>query len=140
MESSSRSVLLVGAQTIRAGSATWSLNPVSSDWNTAANWSPATVPNGPADPATFDVSNTTGVSLSATTEVSEIVFNPGASAYTIRAPKKQQTGLTISGRGVINRSGVGQSFVAPFFGTDFPGPTIVFRRNARRRPHHFYRD
>jgi len=32
-----------------AGSATWKLNPTSGDWNTAANWSPSTVPNGAAD-------------------------------------------------------------------------------------------
>ena len=36
-----------------AGSATWNLNPTSSDWNTATNWTPATVPNGPTDVATF---------------------------------------------------------------------------------------
>jgi hypothetical protein len=42
-----------------AGSATWLSSPLSSDWNTAANWMPNTVPNGPADVASFDVSNTT---------------------------------------------------------------------------------
>jgi hypothetical protein len=34
------------------GSATWKLNPGSGDWNTASNWMPATVPNGPSDVAT----------------------------------------------------------------------------------------
>src|SRR6266446_2574459 len=29
------------------GSATWNLNPTSGDWNTATNWTPETVPNGP---------------------------------------------------------------------------------------------
>jgi len=48
---------------IYADSATWNLNPTSNDWNTAANWTPATVPDGPLDVATFAVSNTTGVSL-----------------------------------------------------------------------------
>src|SRR5439155_17434789 len=37
----------------RAGSATWNLNPMSGDWNTAANWTPATVPNSPADTASY---------------------------------------------------------------------------------------
>jgi len=39
-----------------ATDATWNLNPTSSDWNTAANWTPNTVPTGTA---TFEVSNTT---------------------------------------------------------------------------------
>ena len=69
----------------RAGSATWDLNPGSGDWNTATNWTPATVPNGPADTATFALSNTTSVSLSADTEVDTIMFNPGASVYTVTA-------------------------------------------------------
>ena len=34
------------SNSVRAGSATWDLNPGSGDWNTATNWTPATVPNG----------------------------------------------------------------------------------------------
>src|SRR5690348_2693172 len=90
-----------------AGSATWSANPVNSDWNTAANWIPATVPNGPADIATFDQSNITAVSISAGTEVNAILFNPGASAFTMTVPGTVI--LTLSGDGIINNSGVGQN-------------------------------
>jgi len=32
-----------------AGSATWNLNPTNEDWNTAANWTPMTVPAQPSD-------------------------------------------------------------------------------------------
>jgi hypothetical protein len=53
----------------QAGSATWDLDPISGDWNTAANWTPNGVPNGRADIATFGLSNTTDVSISANTEV-----------------------------------------------------------------------
>ena len=28
-------------------SAQWDLNPISGDWNTAENWTPTTIPNGP---------------------------------------------------------------------------------------------
>src|SRR5450432_3052174 len=63
-------------------SATWDLNP-GTDWNTATNWTPVTVPNGPSDTATFDVSNTTAVSISAPTQVDGILFTPAASAFTI---------------------------------------------------------
>src|SRR5438477_655431 len=61
-----------------AGSATWGLNPGSGDWNAAANWTPATVPNGSADTATFSLSNTTDVSISANTQVNGITFTPAA--------------------------------------------------------------
>jgi hypothetical protein len=59
-------------------SAQWELDPISGDWNTAANWTPNGVPNGPADIATFGLSNTTNVSISANTEVNSIVFTPAA--------------------------------------------------------------
>ena len=66
-----------------AGSATWNLNPATNDWNTAENWGPATIPNGPTDVATFGISNQTNLSTSASTEVDSIVFLPSASAFTI---------------------------------------------------------
>src|SRR6266705_2497175 len=93
-----------------AESATWSMNPISGDWNTATNWMPNTVPNGPSDTATFDVSSTTDISTSTTTEVSSIAFNPGASAFSIFA--KAQFMLTISGSGIMNESNGTQDFVA----------------------------
>src|SRR5215813_9479155 len=46
---------------LQAGSATWNLNPTSDDWNTAANWTPATVPNQPSDTASFATSDQTNV-------------------------------------------------------------------------------
>ena len=93
-----------------AESATWRLSPISSDWNTAANWMPRTVPNGPADIATFGFSNTTDVSLSANTTVSGIVFNSGAAGFTLTtAPGKT---LSLSGSGIINNSGIVQNLVA----------------------------
>src|SRR5712692_9378878 len=83
-----------------AGNATWDLSPGSGDWNTAANWTPMTVPNGSADTATFDLSNTTNVSISANTEVNGITFTPTATnPYTITAAL-----LAISGAGITNNS------------------------------------
>src|SRR5262245_16269811 len=105
----------------RAGSATWNLNPTTGDWNTAVNWTPATVPNGPTDVATFAGSSVTGLRFSAVmTEVAEIVFSPGASSFNITAdPEPVSTGvtLTISGPGISNNSGVTQNLtVAPSVG------------------------
>jgi hypothetical protein len=92
-----------------ANSATWKTNPATGDWNHAANWTPPTVPNGPSDTATFAASNTTGVSLSANTEVNGIVFNVGASAFTITVVPTLT--LTVSGAGIANNSGITQNFV-----------------------------
>jgi len=64
---------------VYVGSATWNLNPTSGEWNTAANWTPATVPDGPSDVATFGLSNQTSVVLNANVELGQIVFDAGAS-------------------------------------------------------------
>src|SRR6266446_3705083 len=73
-----------------AGSATWSNNPSSGDWNTAENWTPPTIPSSETDVATFAVSNTTNVMCGdapggggTSTIVGDIVFSEGASSYTI---------------------------------------------------------
>ena len=101
-------LILLTLQPTYAGSATWSATPTNGDWNTAANWMPNTVPNGPNDTATFDLSSTTGLSLSVNTEVNGITFDSGASAYTISSTENV---LTISGAGVTNNSGIAQNFV-----------------------------
>jgi autotransporter-associated beta strand protein len=102
-------VLLSAPTATFAGTATWDLNPGSGDWNTAGNWTPMTVPNASTDTATFGLSNTTNVSLSANSEVNGIIFDPGASAYTITASPGLT--LTLSGAGIVNNSGVMENFV-----------------------------
>lgn len=134
-----------------ADSAQWSLNPTSSDWNTAANWTPVTVPNGPADIATFGLSNTTDVSISASTEVNEIVFTAAATnPYSIEI---HGDGLTLSGTGITNNSGIAQvlevvigglqflnsstagsasidnSYVTGFFNTSTAGTAFIFNHS-----------
>ena len=106
-------LLLSVSGTAHAGSATWNLNPASGDWNTAANWTPATVPNGSEDGATFDVSSITDVSLSATVIINRIVFNPRASAFAITVPPPNPllTILEIGGAGISNDSNTVQAFI-----------------------------
>src|SRR5689334_12919994 len=83
-----------------ATSAQWDLNPISGDWNTPANWTPNKVPNGASDVATFGLSNTTDVSISADTEVNAIVFTSAAThPYTITM---NDITLTLSGAGIRN--------------------------------------
>ena len=102
---------------------TWLLNPGSGDWNTAANWTPATVPNSPSATATFGASNTTSISLSANTEVGAITFTANATApYTITTGNSLT--LTISGAGITNNSGGAQNIVSD------SGGTILFTGSA----------
>jgi len=102
-------VLLAAARVpSHAGSATWIASPTSGDWNTAANWTPTGFPNDPTAVATFDVSDTTDISLSGPIQVGEIVFNPGSSAFAIT---KQVPSLRIYGAGISNQSGIVQNFV-----------------------------
>ncbi len=111
-----------------AGSAQWDLNPTSGDWNTAANWTPNGIPNGPADIATFGLSHTTDLSISADTEVNGIIFTSAATnPYTITASPGLT--LTISGVGITNNSGVTQNFVTAVEGTGSRGQ-IIFRNSA----------
>jgi len=112
--------LLLATASSFAGSATWKVTPANTDWNTAANWVANGPPNGPADTATFASSNIRRPIISQTTEVNGIVFNPGASAFTITSPFFS---FTINGVGITNNSGITQNFVS--------GPTVInFLNNA----------
>src|SRR6266446_5043856 len=122
-------LMLLSPHQSRAGSATWQLSPMSGDWNHASNWTPATVPNGPTDTATFASSSVTSIKLSADTEVGSIVFNSGASAYTItQGEQSDPFTLTISGTGIVNSSGVTQTLLS--VEDDFGGFGIQFINSA----------
>src|SRR5689334_16042967 len=92
-----------------AGSATWNLSPTNHNWGTASNWTPATVPNGSADVATFDLSDTTDINLDLPVTLDSMAFASSANPCTFTT---SATTLTISGVGILTNSGVTQSFVA----------------------------
>jgi hypothetical protein len=122
------SLMLLIPTAAYAINAEWDIDPISGDWNTAANWTPNGIPNGPADIATFGLSNTTDVSISANTEVNSIIFTPAATnPYTITASPGLT--LTISGVGITNNSGVRQNFVTAVDGAGNRGQ-IVFTNSA----------
>ena len=125
------------AQLAFAGSATWSLNPVSSDWNTAANWMPATIPNTQADTARFGTSNLTNLAVGewsdgsgqTDTMVRGIVFTPGADFYTITVtpvPGAYPSILEIYIGGIKNNSGLTQNIVAARSGTTQASARVIF--------------
>ena len=94
-----------------AGSATWTINPTSGDWNTATNWMPQTVPNSETDVATFGASNMTNLSITnASVSLDSAVFNSGAPPYTLTI---QIYNLIFYGAGVVNNSSSVQSIVTP---------------------------
>jgi len=120
-------LLSLATSPVVAQSASWAASPGTGDWNTAGNWTPANVPNGTADVATFGSSSITAISLSASTEVSSITFNSGASAFTITSAPTFT--LTLSGTGITNNLGITQNFVTATNGVGSAG-TVVFTNSA----------
>ena len=112
--------LALGAlNAVYAGSATWNNNPTSGDWNNAANWMPATVPNGAHDTATFDVSNVTDVSVQASDILKGMTFHPLASPFTISIGGSVAVGsLTLGSAGIVNNSGTTQNLLIAGLSTD----------------------
>jgi autotransporter-associated beta strand protein len=102
-------LILAAQRPSLAGSATWRTNPSTGAWDTEANWMPNTVPNGSGDIATFGTSNVIDVSSAISVTVDSIVFGLGAPSYTITS--EHGTDVFLDGAGVVNNSGVVQSFV-----------------------------
>src|SRR4051794_27180093 len=111
-----------------AGSATWDQNPLSGDWNTAANWTPQTVPNATTDIATFDASTVTNVlvDFGSNINVDSVVFDSGAPAYTITL---DVSNLKLNGTGFVNNSGSVESVVIPEDG-DLAGAMFFYNSST----------
>src|SRR6266700_3235641 len=102
-------------------SAQWDLDPISGDWNMAANWTPIGVPNGPTDTATFALSHTTNVSISANTEVNAITFTPTATnPYSVTA----SPGLTLIISGAVSGNALFQGGFTAFSDSSTAGNGI----------------
>jgi autotransporter-associated beta strand protein len=118
-------VLTVGLATVSfADTATWNVDTVNQSWREAANWTPAIVPNGD-DTAVLDVSNVSAITISKKIELEELIFNPGASGYSIRVdPVAQFLFHTV---GITNNSGRVQNIVVSAPPDDsFVGTEVTF--------------
>ena len=106
------SALFAVAAPALAQDATWLLNPSSGDWDTAANWSPATVPTGTA---TFGASTTTSLTFPALYlfSVGTIQLNADAPAYLFNL--SGGSSLRLTGVGIANNSGNAPTFVVDGF-------------------------
>src|SRR5438034_5175338 len=111
-----------------AGSATWNLDPVSSDWNDPLNWTPNTVPNGPFDIATFSgPTDTPDIKISDSSDIlldSLIIDASVPNETIIEIPGNSN--LTLDGKGVLDSS------LGGFGGFLFPnaGGSITFTKRA----------
>lgn len=125
-------VLFLTLQLAHAGSATWNMNPTTGDWNTAANWTPMTVPNSPGDTATFGSSSVTAISTSLPIDISGVTFNSGASPFTITIGEAAFPNNTfyLETTGITNNSGVTQNFVITAPASSFDGGSVEFNGSA----------
>ncbi|MGJ4948844.1 autotransporter outer membrane beta-barrel domain-containing protein [Bradyrhizobium sp. HKCCYLS20291] len=102
--------------------ANWLATPVSSDFNTAANWDTGTVPT---QGAVFSSSTITNVSISANTTIGGIVLDPTSPNYVFNVNGAR---LTFSDFGFVSQSGATASFFVngagaglTFLGASNPG-------------------
>lgn len=115
----------------RGQDATWLAAPGSSDFNTATNWMPATVP-GSTTPGTgtalFGTSTVNNISTSTAISLGSWVFNSNASNYVFAV----NNSLTFNGAGItINGGGAVLNIVSPinFLNTSSAGSSTI---NATR--------
>ena len=96
------SALIAAAPPAAAADVMWLANPGSSDFNTAANWTPAIVPST-GDTAFFGASSITNLSFSANVTTLGWTFNAGAPNYTTthdRIITFTGTGIEVNGGGI----------------------------------------
>jgi hypothetical protein len=108
-------MLMLTAQSSRAGSATWLSSPQDSAWENPNNWTAGGPPNGPSDVATFSQSSQTYVNISSSVEVNSIVFTSGADSFGLSVSSNVICAggeLIISGTGIIDNSSVLQGLGA----------------------------
>jgi outer membrane autotransporter protein len=123
-------VLVIGVSTAHGQNATWLSAPATGDWNTAGNWTPATVPTGTA---TFGASNTTPLTFSQSiTSVGTLQFNAGAPAYSFTFGNLQT--LLITGTGIVNNSSNVPTFTSNGFNASRPSDqvnaSLVFQNSS----------
>ena len=120
---------LAALRTAHAQDATWLLTPGSGDWNTAANWTPATVPTGTV---TFGSSNTTSIGISLNISIGKMLFNAGAPAYSFVWTFHFHD---ITGTGIVNNSSNQPSFtnnggLIDFFNTSTAGNATIMNNTV----------
>jgi autotransporter-associated beta strand protein len=121
-------IALLAAMPARAQDATWSTTPGSGDYNTAANWTPATVPTGTAFFGATSVPNLTF--SSAATIVGGWTFNAAAPAYTFTLGANA---LFFNGAGIVINAGsatISTLSSVNFLGSSSAGSAVINAANS----------
>jgi autotransporter-associated beta strand protein len=116
-------VALLAAMPAQAQDATWLLNPGTSNYNAAANWTPATVPTGSAFFGATNVPNLTFSSVA--TGVGGWTFNAGAPAYTFTLGANA---LLFNGAGIVINAGsatINNLISLMFIGPSSAGSAVI---------------
>src|SRR4029077_10914480 len=121
-------LLLLCTNLCYSDSATWVENPVSAQWQDPLNWSPQTVPRRAGDVATCESSTASDIRILEPINLASLVFNPGASAYTIEASGLGP--LFFRDQGVINNSDVTQTFELTAVSNEFVNMTFFGHATA----------
>ena len=108
---------------IRAQNATW--NGVTSNFNSAANWLPTTVPTGTA----FFGATGLPITSSGPATLGGFTFNAGAQAFTF-GTTSQTAGLAFTGAGIANHSASAPSFIVANGGVVAATPGLSFTSAA----------
>ncbi|MBA3963797.1 MAG: autotransporter-associated beta strand repeat-containing protein [Chthoniobacterales bacterium] len=87
---------------------TWDFKPENGDWNNPANWTPEGAPDTQKERAVLGRSQITTLTVAPDDFIASVEFTPGADRYTING------GLFFNDLGVINNSGVVQTFDGDF--------------------------
>ena len=141
LASSALASTLPAAEPALAQDATWLASPGTGDFNTAANWTPGTVPSGTAF---FGTSSMTALSFSSFTTVGGWTFNAGSSNYSFGNSQV----LIFTGAGIDIQGGsasITNNGALDFSATSTAGSASItnngflyFRshRQGRQRHHH----
>jgi uncharacterized protein with beta-barrel porin domain len=81
--------------------AVWNAIPLSGDWNSSSNWTPAVAPVNAGDAAAFNTSTVTSLSLTGAVTIDSMTFNLGADAFNFRT---QTNSFSFVGVGIVNNS------------------------------------
>ena len=102
--------VMSGASMGNAADYTWSATPVNNDFNLVSNWVPNTgAPSSVADRGFFNTSSITSITPTNGLSAGALIFNAGASSYTITS--LPGLSMAIRGAGVTNNSAATQTFV-----------------------------
>ena len=71
-------LLALSLRAVSGDSAIWNIDPPTNNWNAETNWTPNTIPNGPQDVATFDLTTMTLLVIHSDIELNTLFFTENA--------------------------------------------------------------